>query len=709
MENKNDFTWMNFYMEFADKLLPYVKDRQSLIKKIKSVYNAINMNLPKLEKDGNVVDIDPFTVFGLFNKGITNVNRITIIQGFANEFSVISPVPNSFDGIPVLNPLKSTFYHFIDDRKDGDIENLWQVFISALEYSKTHSENSRNEFIRTYNAALLQKSVKWNLTMALYWVRPYEYINLDSCNRGFICDTQNMPEDFINDLGKLNDVPTAEKYLEIIENCRSILAKSNYRYKNFPELSYCAWRNSQKTNPPEPPPKVITEKAVRYWLYAPGHNASKWEEFYNSGIIAIGWGEIGNLKNFLSKNEMKQKMKECIDPSRSYKNDAHATWQFANEMNIGDIVFVKKGMHKIIGRGVVASNYEFEPSRDDNYNNIRQIKWTHSGEWDYPCSGQAAMKALTDITSYTGYVEELSALFDEDVDLDDPDSGYSTYNKKDFLNDVYMSEDNYTTLTNLLKYKKNVILQGAPGVGKTFVAERLAYSIMEVKDSSRVKMVQFHQSYSYEDFIMGFRPTSTGNGFEIKKGPFYKFCKDAESDSDNDYFFIIDEINRGNLSKIFGELFMLIENDKRGIQLQLLYENEQFFIPKNVYIIGMMNTADRSLAMLDYALRRRFAFFEISPAFDTEGFRRYCQGKNNDKLNKLIDVVKELNKAIENDSSLGKGFRIGHSYFCTEYEIDDMRLNSIVSYEIIPLLEEYWFDEPNNVKHWGQLLHEAIQ
>ncbi len=156
-------------------------------------------------------------------------------------------------------------------------------------------------------------------------------------------------------------------------------------------------------------------------------------------------------------------------------------------------------------------------------------------------------------------------------------------------------------------------------MGKTYAAKRLAYSMMGVKDIERVMMVQFHQSYSYEDFIMGFRPSSTG--FELRKGVFYNFCKKAEIDSDNEYFFIIDEINRGNLSKIFGELFMLIENDKRGNALQLLYSDEKFAVPKNVYIIGMMNTADRSLAMLDYALRRRFAFFDIKPGFKTPGFQ----------------------------------------------------------------------------------------
>ena len=222
-----------------------------------------------------------------------------------------------------------------------------------------------------------------------------------------------------------------------------------------------------------------------------------------------------------------------------------------------------------------------------------------------------AMKTLTDVTPYTDFVKKTQALFDGDSsdtavrDEDEEERTYDPYTADDFLHDVFMDEDRYNILKALLLTKKNVILQGAPGVGKTFAAKRLAYSIMGEKDTNRVKMVQFHQSYSYEDFIMGFRPTETG--FELKKGVFYEFCRKASED-DRPYFFIIDEINRGNLSKIFGELFMLIESDKRGVELQLLYADEQFSIPSNVYIIGMMNTADRSLAMLDYALRRRFAF-----------------------------------------------------------------------------------------------------
>ena len=300
-------------------------------------------------------------------------------------------------------------------------------------------------------------------------------------------------------------------------------------------------------------------------------------------------------------------------------------------------------------------------------------------------------------------------MFEDEVsgDIEEVKIEYPIYTAEDFLSEVYMSRRNYDILSNLLINKKNIIMQGAPGVGKTFAAKRLAYSMMGVKDPSRVMMVQFHQSYSYEDFIMGFRPASTG--FELKKGPFYSFCKKAELDLENDYYFIIDEINRGNLSKIFGELFMLIENDKRGVSLQLLYSDEKFSVPENVYIIGMMNTADRSLAMLDYALRRRFAFFEFSPAFETDGFRQYRQEKNNKKFDSLIATIEKLNTAIENDETLGRGFRIGHSYFCTDKTIDDMWLNAVITYEIVPLLNEYWFDEPSKVRDWEYALREAIR
>ena len=451
------------------------------------------------------------------------------------------------------------------------------------------------------------------------------------------------------------------------------------------------------------------DTAVRYWLYAAGDGSVNWENDYAEGIMAIGWDDMGDLMQYSSKEEMRAKMREVYGGTSSYKNQVHATWQFANDIKPGDIIFVKKGRKEIIGRGVVEGEYVYDPTRE-HYCNTRTVRWTEKGLWEHP--EQLAMKTLTDVTPYTDFVKKTQALFDGDSidsavrDEDEEERTYDPYTADDFLHDVFMDEDRYNILKALLLTKKNVILQGAPGVGKTFAAKRLAYSIMGEKDTNRVKMVQFHQSYSYEDFIMGFRPTETG--FELKKGVFYEFCRKAAED-DRPYFFIIDEINRGNLSKIFGELFMLIESDKRGVELQLLYADEQFSIPSNVYIIGMMNTADRSLAMLDYALRRRFAFFEMTPAFNSSGFRAYRAKINNPKFDRLIATVEQLNDVIANDDSLGEGFCIGHSYFCTNATVTDDWMKSVVEFELIPLLKEYWFDEAAKVKDWSRTLREVVK
>ena len=309
--------------------------------------------------------------------------------------------------------------------------------------------------------------------------------------------------------------------------------------------------------------------------------------------------------------------------------------------------------------------------------------------------------------------DELSSALDQ-VDLTGiplyadtiPGGVVPKYTKKDFLGKVYMTEERFDVLKALLSNKMNIILQGAPGVGKTFTAKKLAYAMMGEMDDSHIEMVQFHQNYSYEDFMLGYRPE--GTDFKLTKGVFFRFCQKAANDPNKDYFFIIDEINRGNMSKIFGEVLMLIENDKRGPKnkITLVYNELPFYVPENLYIIGMMNTADRSLAMMDYALRRRFSFFEMEPGFSSEGFRSYQAGLASETFDTLMEQIKALNKEIAEDESLGNGFRIGHSYFCglkPETCIID-QLHSIVEFDILPLLSEYWFDEPAKVQRWEQNL-----
>ena len=287
------------------------------------------------------------------------------------------------------------------------------------------------------------------------------------------------------------------------------------------------------------------------------------------------------------------------------------------------------------------------------------------------------------------------------------EASIDAYTKSDFLDEVYMTEKRYENLVAVLRNKKNIILQGAPGVGKTFAARRLAWSMMGEKDDSRIEFVQFHQNYSYEDFMMGYKPVE--DGFELKYGIFYRFCQRAANQPDKEFFFIIDEINRGNMSKIFGELLMLIEKDYRGTKATLAYNGLSFSVPKNLYIIGMMNTADRSLAMIDYALRRRFSFFEVEPGFDSEGFIHYQNGLNNETLNELINKVKDLNREISLDKSLGKGFCIGHSYFCGRDVCTEEWLHSIVDYDILPMLSEYWFDDANKLQRWENILQGVFQ
>ena len=708
-------------MELADKLLAFKDDRQALIATLQHIYAELGMDLPTLDSGGIPTDIDPFTVYGLFNRGLATAKRWTVARGIGGALGVRAPLHDDFVGVPTLLNINATLYDQAR-RGDGDIERLWDLFAVALVYADRPTEQTGAAFCHAYDAVLKQRNASWNVTMGLFWVRPYAYVNLSSRDRWFLSLPDRMPPDVNAEVSQLASPPGAFAYLALRDRVLDAMSSGAYDYTTFPELSACAWRVSEQVNretkeADKEKEEVVQAAAlgdadvqtVRYWLYAPGEGACMWDEFYARGIMGLAWGEVGDLSSYATKQGLKQQMLQTYPENGTQKNDIHALWQFANEMKPGDVVFVKKGTTEIIGRGIVTGDYVYDAD-GGHYPNIREVRWTHTGQW--PLDERLPMKTLTDITYNQELVKRIETSFldsDDSVDIEESTAVFPEYSAEEFLKSVYMDRDRYDAIVGLLKTKKNIILQGAPGVGKTFVAKRLAYSMMGVKDVSRVKLVQFHQSYSYEDFIEGYRPS--GAGFELVKGAFYSFCKKAAEDEENDYFFIIDEINRGNLSKIFGELFMLIENDKRGNELQLLYSRELFCVPANVHIIGMMNTADRSLAMLDYALRRRFAFVELRPAFDSDGFRHYCAGLGNPRFEALVREVESLNRAIVEDESLGEGFCIGHSYFCNmkHENCTDAALASIVDYELIPMLKEYWFDEPGKVCDWTDRLRRSLR
>ena len=283
------------------------------------------------------------------------------------------------------------------------------------------------------------------------------------------------------------------------------------------------------------------------------------------------------------------------------------------------------------------------------------------------------------------------------------------YTKEMAMRELFLSESQFDGALEALRVKKNLVLQGPPGVGKTFVARRVAMALIGTNDPQRIEMIQFHQSYSYEDFIQGFRPTAKGT-FELKYGIFHQFCRRAQRDERNNetYVFIIDEINRGNLSKIFGELMMLIEPDKRGpaFSIPLVYASDpddKFYIPANVHVIGTMNTADRSLAMVDYALRRRFRFITLRPEFASSRFRQFLAdlGAEPSLVKKVVERMAELNGRIADDTkNLGPGYQIGHSYFCPRDGVrpDEVWFQRVIDSEIVPLLQEYWLDDDKKVQ-----------
>lgn len=493
----------------------------------------------------------------------------------------------------------------------------------------------------------------------------------------------------------------------------------------FPDLEVNFYRSPIKERwqapktVPQPDPKEADETGVavdtaeawfraefpdskRVWWLSVGTGGRFWSDFVNEDIAVLSHGDLGDLGEYRSREAVTEELVK-LGRGRNPRNRSLALWQFSHDMQVNDVIIAQYGGRHVVGWGFVRGDYTYDPDRPE-YPHMRSVEW-HACKSPVTAPHKAVAKALTNFQPYLQFVYQVFAKIGEIVDPPPIINPPPPYTIETALEGLFVSREQFHRILESIRLRKNLILQGPPGTGKTFIAQRIAWCLIGRKDPAQLAMVQFHQSYAYEDFVQGWRPTDKG-GFSLKNGVFFRFCQDAREHPDEHYVFIIDEINRGNLSRIFGELLMLIESDKRSAEyaVALTYDGvgTPFFIPPNVYILGMMNTADRSLALVDYALRRRFAFEELIPAFGADVFRDYLQEIGLDLA--LIKVVNErmdaLNEEIRNDNELGRGFQVGHSFFVPgdDDELSDDWFEHVVRTQIRPLLQEYWFDTPERVE-----------
>jgi len=611
------FKWTNFYEDIADKLRKFSNKRKELTSFILSL--AKKHELSYLHDKG-LEDIDPFTVMGVFNRGITNDNRRTLALAIAEFLKVDTPVPDSFEAIPILNNQKSCFFWGMGKRSDHVIDELWTFFEIALNFANEDAGIAPEKFEEHYNIVAAHKGVRWNLTMGLYWIRPWFYPTLESQSQEYLASLSIKPE-----LNGPKKSCGGGDYLLLRENLLLRFSEDAFPVHSFPELSLHAWQ--------KPSQKKVGKVLI-----------------WKSAIMS-------RVKDLCLT-------KGTAEFSRSEFQEAYVT-------ELRDLFPDNSTIESTIDR-------QMQLLRDDG-----EIEFVKSGQYEW--LGFEDGEADEDVL-----VEQVIA---------------EQYDVESIIKDgCFLSQSDLDGMISRLKNKKNIILQGPPGTGKTWLGKRLAYALIGEKQPAYLKAVQFHPNLSYEDFIRGWRPTGEGK-LDLCDGPFLDFVKLAQQNPAQKYVVVIEEINRGNPAQIFGEMLTLLEADKRtpSEALELSYRKEDdkpVYIPENLFVIGTMNLADRSLALVDLALRRRFAFINLEPIFG-KLWRDWVHNKAGiafTDLERIEAKLCKLNNEIALDDRLGIQFQVGHSYVTPAFDSDikdaAFWFTQVVETEIFPLLEEYWFDDP---------------
>lgn len=826
----NKLTWVEFYTEFATRLLAYKNDRKNLIAKLQKVYQEIEMKFPKMESDGTILDIDPFTIFGLFNKGITNDNRKLILGGIAKEFGISEDIPSDFDGIPVLNNQKATFFYSLADRQENDISNLWDMFEVAIKYVENSTDENNSAFEKMFDKVVQQKGVRWNITMGLYWIRPNTYINLDSKNREFIITEQILTDEYLEELNNLRDMPSGKQYCELCHTVSEILKNGENGYKNFPEFSLAAWKTtkSKKENTP-----VEETSDSAYWPsleeYNPNISVDEWVLFLQEdkksypstlemlkAMLELG-GEAtckrvaellgenfsscvsrGNTLGRRAKNQFN--LPPCMDGEKeryfpvafvgrnvTENGQQLYAWKLRPElkealesMNLGEvksneettdvskntILYGPPGTGKtyntVIYAVAIIENRKLQAVKDEDYDDVL-ARYN-----EYKADGLIEFTTFHQSYGYEEFIEGIKPIMDNNDDeqndiqyqissglfksfCDKAGRPILKQKKKDIgLNSsptiwkvslegtgdnptrkecmdkghIRIGYDSYgekiSSDTNFADGGKNVI---NAFIYKMKVGDIVlsCYSATTI-DAIGVVTGEYEWHHEYEHYkrlrkvnwlVKGISEniTEINNGSTLTLSSVYKLnvsladvmdivtrkapATTAVEEKKKNYVFVIDEINRGNISKIFGELITLIEPTKRigqseGMKVKLPYSQQLFGVPDNVYLIGTMNTADRSIAAIDTALRRCFRFKEMLP--DAE----VLDGIYVDDIS-IKEMLVKMNKKIA--VLYDREHTLGHAYFLplkTKSTVET--LAGIFADSIIPLLQEYFYEDYEKIR-----------
>ena len=658
---ENQFAWTEFYEAFARKLLEYRYNRTSLITGLQTLAQTQPL-LTYLTNDENpaknriaLEDICPFTLMGSFNRGkVTSKNRAVIAGQLGQMIGIADEPPTSFDGIPIVNPQNSWFFSYAYRRKPDDIEKLWRVFEAAIRLIDNESSATRKEFIEAYNAAIQVRGTSWNLSQGLYWILPWHYLTLDGQSRDYLESKLG-----IQILKRGQGAPcSAERYLELVEQLEGEFVSNRFPVHDFPSLSLAAWDFNADTNET----KTVIE-AVNTDIEPQEGGMSKNIIYYGPP----GTGKTYTLMQLLKRDYERATADVSNDEWRQQfiaDNFSHLRWwevAAAALLDLGGKAKVPELAEHPFIQAVAASK--------GRTRGVKQTLWR-----------TLQHHAILESKTVNSKLRLGPAIFDK--------TEASLWR---FAGDW---QDECSHLTDLV----NELKKGPERAGAV----------------QRYSFVTFHQSYGYEEFVEGLRPVLTSGGdesdvqYEIRSGVFKDLCRRARLAPNQRFAMVIDEINRGNISKIFGELITLIEADKReggahAVTLRLPYSGEPFSVPANVDIIGTMNTADRSLALLDTALRRRFEFVPILPNA-SDGAGAPLAGLRISLDDEVINIPKMLaaiNRRIE--ALYDRDHCIGHAYFTGLKQIADGQaqfdaLKEVFRNRIIPLLEEYFFEDWQKIR-----------